>query len=149
MAHQESATEHWEKVHRGRELLLSGYQVQWTPSRLTSSGAWTMPYPDYDEMLMGALDAASTILGPDHDYLASFERTREVPISSASVSDLSTWFTYIQRGERFADGHIAHYVESGEFLLLLDRLVALRDSLRIASRDGGGAREGDEARPSP
>lgn len=124
MASGESALDHREEVHRGRELLLSGYQVQWTPSRLTASGAWMIPHPANDDVLMGALHAASTILGTDFDYVATLERVRGVPIGSASVSDLSTWFTSILRGERFADGHIAHYVESGELLMLLDRSIA-------------------------
>ena len=119
----------WEQVLRGRELLISGYQVQWTPSRMTSSGAWTMPYPQYDDVLMKALWAAQDIVGADFDYLASYKRVREVPLGSVSGAELSTWFTYILRGERFSDGHIAQYVESGELLMLLERLFVLRDSL--------------------
>jgi hypothetical protein len=122
-------TDQWEQVQRGRELLLGGHQVPWTPSRVTSSGARTMPYPAYDDVLMTALWAAQNIVGTDYDYLASYPRVREVPLGSVSAAELSTWFTYILRGERFSDGHIAHYVESGELLVLLERLIELRDSL--------------------
>lgn len=128
----------WEQVQRGRELLISGYQVQWTPSRMTSSGAWTMPYPQYDDVLMKALWAAQDIVGADFDYLASHKRVREVPLGSVSGAELSTWFTYISRGERFSDGHIAQYVESGELLILLERLLVLRDSLPAVTGDAGG-----------
>ncbi|WP_433676470.1 DUF6508 domain-containing protein [Microbacterium gorillae] len=123
----------WEQVQRGRELLIGGHQVQWTPSRMTSSGAWTMPYPEYDDVLMKALWAAQDIVGADYDYLDSYERVRAVPLGSVSGAELSTWFTYILRGERFSDGHIAHYVESGELLILLERLFVLRDSLPTAT----------------
>ncbi|MCD2497709.1 MULTISPECIES: DUF6508 domain-containing protein [Microbacterium] len=132
-------TDQWEHVQRGRELLLGGYQVQWTPSRMTSSGARTMPYPAYDDVLMKALWAAQSIVGTDYEYLASYKRVREVPLGSVSGPELSTWFTYILRGERFSDGHIAQYVESGELLVLLERLIALRDSLPTAT--GGAAGE--------
>ena len=138
MTQSASAKDHWTEVLRGRELLRDGYQVQWTPSRLAPSGAWTMAYPVYDPELMAALYAASTIVGSDYDYLESYKRLKHVPIGSASSSELSMWFTYILRGERFADGHIAEYVESGKLLTLLDRLIALRDSLSIEVEAPGG-----------
>lgn len=126
----------WEQVQRGRELLIGGYSVQWTPSRMTSSGAWTMPYPQYDDVLMKALWAAQNIVGADDDYLASSERVRDVPLGSVSGAELSTWFTYILRGERFSDGHIAQHIESGELLMLLERLLVLRDSLPTVTGEG-------------
>lgn len=43
-------------------------------------------------------------------------------IEEYNLDELKTMFTFINRGERFCDGHIAAYVENGDLLRLLKRL---------------------------
>ncbi|RGE20087.1 DUF6508 domain-containing protein [Leucobacter sp. wl10] len=90
-----------------------------------SNVAW---WPHYDRRIFDALYAAyNHVAGPDHDYMSNIEPLREAPIPSASMSDLSTWFTYLMRGDRFDDGLIAAYIEDGRLLQMFERLVEVAD----------------------
>ena len=54
----------------------------------------------------------------------------EAGIAEASLADLGTLFTYLVRGERFADGHVAAAIENGKVGRMLDRLTALVPEIR-------------------
>lgn len=76
------------------------------------------PYPMYNDLIFAALD----LLEPDYDYLAHHEKIGNKPIEELNRREIATMLTFIMRGERFCDGHIANYVESGDLLKLLLRL---------------------------
>lgn len=76
------------------------------------------PYPQYDECVMKALN----LLPMDKNYFKNHEKIRDKEISKMNRKEIATMLTFIQRGERFCDGHIASYVESGDLLELMLRL---------------------------
>lgn len=79
------------------------------------------PYPVYTPEIM----AAFTLLKLDRQYLSHYEKLGRKPIAEMNVNEIATMLTFIVRGERFSDGHIASFVESGELLELMLRLREL------------------------
>lgn len=79
------------------------------------------PYPDYD----GRVQVALGLLVPDYEYLKNHEALKNMPINKMSIDNIRTMLTFINRGERFCDGHIALFVENGCLLELLLRLSEL------------------------
>jgi hypothetical protein len=116
-----------QRISTGIELLEGGYVVEWTPSRETEPGVRTMAYPNYDRRLMEALWGASELVGTDYDYVNRVDEVRDVDVARMSRSQLSTFFTWVQRGERFCDGFIADFVKEGKVLQALRRAIELAD----------------------
>lgn len=79
------------------------------------------PYPNYDGRVMAALG----LLEPDYNYLSHHEAMNDMPIDKMDIDNIKTMLTFINRGERFCDGHIASFVENGYLLKLLLRLSEL------------------------
>ena len=79
------------------------------------------PYPDYE----GGVYAALGMLKPDKEYSSHYKKLKGKPIEKMNRREIATMLTFISRGERFCDGHIASYVESGELLKLMLRLKEL------------------------
>ena len=84
-----------------------------------------MYYYDYDKRVYEGLEACQELAGADCDYLSRIGRIEDQPISGATLEDLSAWFTWVVRGERFCDGHIAQNLENGRVRELATRLLAL------------------------
>lgn len=79
------------------------------------------PYPVYDKEVYQALG----MLSVDHNYAKHYEKLERKPIEEMNCKEIATVLTFIVRGERFCDGHIAGYVESGDLLRLMLRLREL------------------------
>lgn len=79
------------------------------------------PYPVYAPEVMKAL----VILPLDNNYMKNHDKLDEGSIETMSLKELSTMYTFIQRGERFSDGHIASYIEDGKLLRLFKRHLEL------------------------
>jgi hypothetical protein len=113
-------------VGRGLAALRDGRGMpEWQPSVLQADGSRTFAWPKYPQPVMVALMAALEVTGADYAYLEHIEAVRQIPIDSASSSELATWFTYLFRGERFSDGHIESFIRSGELQAMLERLLDL------------------------
>lgn len=114
-----------QRISTGIELLEGGYTVEWTSSRVTESGAHTMPYPNYDRRLMEALWGASELVGTDFSYTEHIDEVRDLGVPGMTRDQLATFLTWVQRGERFSDGFIAEFVEDGKLLQALRRAAEL------------------------
>lgn len=57
--------------------------------------------------------------------LSNHEKIANKPIGEMNKKEIATMLTFISRGERFCDGHIASFVESGDLLKLMIRLKEL------------------------
>lgn len=79
------------------------------------------PYPMYEKEVMQALG----LLKSDLKYLSNHEKIANKPIGEMNKKEIATMLTFISRGERFCDGHIASFVESGDLLKLMIRLKEL------------------------
>lgn len=114
-----------QRISTGIELLESGYTVEWEPSREIEPGVHTMSYPRYDSRLTEALWGASELVGTDYGYIDRVDEVRELSIPEMSQSQLSTFLTWVQRGERFCDGFIDGFVKDGRVLQALRRAAEL------------------------
>ena len=87
------------------------------------------PYPCYPAEVFQALD----FLESDYEYLEHHEAivASGKAIEEYTLDELKTMFTFISRGERFCDGHIATFVENGELLRLLKRLREIVESFDV------------------
>ena len=79
------------------------------------------PYPQYDDRVMNALNT----MKPDLNYLEHYADLEDKAIEDMSLKELATMYTFIQRGERFCDGHIAAFIEDGRLLKLFRRHIEL------------------------
>lgn len=116
-----------QRINTGIELLEGGYVVEWTPSHVTETGAHTMPYPNYDDRLMQALDGASELVGIDYAYVDRVDEVRHMSVPRMTRSQLSAFLTWVQRSERFSDGAIDDFVKDGRVLQALRRATELAD----------------------
>ncbi len=97
-------------------------------------GTLVMPWPDYSDMVSrwhNALYERHVIDGQS-DYLseALARRMHEFAADPSSLSacdlpTIRTVLTYIARGERFCDGHMAEYFDNGVAQAATRRLVEL------------------------
>lgn len=123
--HESTAAQALAQLRALIELLRTDYEVEWTPSKVLSSGANMFPYPSYDGRVWAGLEAALELVGTDFSYLDHEDRRDPRRIEIASRDDLSTWVTFIMRGERFCDGHIGASIEDGLLLQILERIEAV------------------------
>ena len=79
------------------------------------------PYPNYDNRIFDVLGS----LPPDYEYLDHYGDLENKAIGDMTLDDLATMYTFIIRGERFCDGHIASFVEDGRLLKLVNRQIEL------------------------
>ena len=82
------------------------------------------PYPIYDERVMCVFGT----LSEDLNYMADYERLKDVEIETMDIRQIATMYTFVQRGERFCDGHIAAYIENGTLYRLVKRQLELTES---------------------
>lgn len=64
----------------------------------------------------------------DKSYLEHCEELENKPIELYTQQEVLSRLTFVYRGERFCDGHIECWIESGGFLRLLERYMELEGS---------------------
>ncbi|WP_237462521.1 DUF6508 domain-containing protein [Leucobacter chromiireducens] len=150
MTRSEDQMDALQRISTGIELLESGYTVEWEPSREIEPGVHTMSYPRYDSRLTEALWGASELVGTDYGYIDRVDEVRELSIPEMSQSQLSTFLTWVQRGERFCDGFIAEFVKEGSVLQALRRASELERGVGLgvdrARGRGASGREQEDQR---
>lgn len=102
---------------------------EWKGGERTESGSITMPWPDYEQVVLDFFQAASARCWMDGRYLQSEAVDRigdEDFVGNASLDEIRSMLTWCVRGERFCDGHWANVIEAGQIRRLLERLVQLR-----------------------
>jgi hypothetical protein len=106
------------------------YVKEWGGGETTPDGkAIQVPYPIYCDDVVEFFTLAGQTYWSDFDYHPREAYTMlndDECISTASLDQVRTMLTYCVRGERFADGHWAHMLESGCIVALLRRLAVLR-----------------------
>lgn len=84
------------------------------------------PSADYDDRVMRALNT----LDYDDDYMKNYEKIQRKPAEQLSLDEISTMYTFIVRGERFCDGHIAAYINDGTIFRLVQREIELLQNIK-------------------
>lgn len=120
----DSVQEQIAEITVGIDLLRSGYEVQWAGGEVVD-GVINMRWPDYDKGLWSALTTAYSAIGPDYKYLENFRDIEHLEVPELNREQLSTWLTWVLRGERFNDGFVEQRVIDGRLLSALERSVAL------------------------
>ncbi len=87
-------------------------------------------YPVYDDRVMAVLGT----LNSDTDYMIHHEKLENKAIETYDLNELATMYTFLLRGERFCDGHIAAYIEDGTLLKLVERHIELLEKKKKARR---------------
>ena len=101
---------------------------RWGGGEQNKNGGLTMPWPDYDEVVIEFFRAAGKDCWCDYAYHPEeagrmLEDKEFVKVSS--LSQIKTMLTYCVRGERFCDGHWAAMIERGHIRGLLERLAEI------------------------
>ena len=78
------------------------------------------PWPEYDPRVMAVF-----CLPEDRDYLKNHEKLAGKSIGEMTLHEIAAMYTFITRGERFCDGHIASYIEDGTLYKLVMRHLEL------------------------
>ena len=60
------------------------------------------------------------------NYSDIYEKIKEKNIDTLTLDEIVAYFTFIRRGERFCDGHIASYLDNGIFFKLYERYLDLK-----------------------
>lgn len=79
------------------------------------------PYSNYDNCIFDVLHSLPT----DYEYPTHHRALEDKAIEDMTLSELATMYTFIERGERFCDGHIASFVQDGTLLKLVTRQIEL------------------------
>ena len=109
-------------------------KIQWKGGK-GSDGIIQKPFPEYSDEIW----ASFSIFVPDRDYSDNYEKCcKSVLPTEMNVHQIRTMLTFIERGERFCDGHVQRYLENNillKLLLRLDDLVLAYDQKRSAPEE--------------
>lgn len=112
------------------KLYAEGFEPikRWGGGKQVEDGVFTMPWPEYDEVVAEFIRAASKDCWCDYGYHRQ-ETGRMLEdksfVKTSTLVQIKTMLTYCVRGERFCDGHWAAMIESGHIRRLLERLAEL------------------------
>jgi hypothetical protein len=105
---------------------------RWGGGTKDERGVLTMPWPEYNSVVIEFFNAASRECWCDYDYVPE-EVGRSIVdnnfIKRASLNELKTLLTYCVRGERFCDGHWAAMIQEGRIKALLERLRDIKPTM--------------------
>ena len=122
-----------ERVHSLSVLLASGYEAELVPSKRLEDGTIQMGWYNFAPQIWDGIEAAKDLLGVDYEYPQHIDAVRARGVPTASPSDLSRWFTWMSRGERFCDGFLAGNISDGELAAITQRLEDLIASGEVSS----------------
>jgi len=108
---------------------------EWRGGERTGDGAITMPWPDYEPLVLEFFEAASAPCWTDSNYLATEPAEMladKERIRNASLDEVRAMLTFCVRGERFCDGHWGQMIEEGHIRRLLERLIEIGAALESA-----------------
>ncbi len=101
---------------------------RWGGGSEDEDGVFTMPWPEYDEVVKEFFRLASKECWTDYNYpledAIGMIRNEDF-VKSADLDQIKTMLTFCVRGERFADGHWGRMIECGNIRRLLQRLAEL------------------------
>lgn len=114
---------------------------RWLGGETNAEGVMTMPYPEYDPLVIEFFGRAARECWRDYLYTSSSAPMMAADkgfIATAGMDDLRTLLTWAVRGERFGDGHWEALIESGTIRAILERLRDLKEEGAFTSDGYGG-----------
>jgi len=101
---------------------------KWHGGDKDKDGVITIPWPEYDPIVMEFIEVAERECWIDPEYLSKSAGQLlddEDAVKSADLDQIKTMLTYCVRGERFCTGHWGAMIEKGYVRRLLERLAEL------------------------
>ena len=97
------------------------------PTSKKVNGVIEIGYTNYNEKFYTCLTQLTRELEsyPDYKYSKHIAKILKKPIQKLKKSHISTYITWLLRGERITDGLIASEIDSGRFKEILLRLKEL------------------------
>ena len=92
---------------------LTSRKVAWKEPEKGKDGIIVMGFPLYDEEVKKWIDEFYRLKLSDHNYLDNYKTYKNKKIDDLSLEETLSYITFIIRGERFCDGHIASFLENG------------------------------------
>jgi len=102
--------------------------MKWHGGDKDDDGVITMPWPEYEPIVMEFFKVAEWECWTDFDYLstsAGLTLDDEDAVRTADLNQIKTMLTFCVRGERFCTGHWNGVIENGHIRRLLERLAKL------------------------
>ena len=96
--------------------------VKWKEPEIGEDGIIVMGFPLYDEEVNNWINEFYRLKLPDYNYLDNIRKYKRKRIEELSLEETLSYLTFIIRGERFCDGHIATALENGTIEKLCNNL---------------------------
>ena len=97
-------------------------KVEARGQKQASDGVIEIGYPLYDQEVTNWIQEFYRLKLSDFNYLHNYEIYKKKEIEELSLEETLSYITFIIRGERFCDGHIASFLENGVIEKLCDNL---------------------------
>ena len=101
---------------------LKSRKVEWQKSKQRSDNLIVLGYPLYDKEVKNWIKEFYRLKLTDFNYIENFEIYKHKEIEKLSLEETLSYITFIIRGERFCDGHIASALENGTIEKLCNNL---------------------------
>lgn len=92
---------------------LKSRKVEWQKPKHRIDNVILLGYPVYDKEVENWIKEFYRLKLSDYNYLENFEIFKHKEIEKLLIEETLSYITYIIRGERFCDGHIALFLENG------------------------------------
>jgi len=101
---------------------LKSRKVEWQKPKQGSDNVIELGYPLYDKEVENWIHEFYRLKLSDFNYLENYEIYKHKELEELSLEETLSYITFIIRGERFCDGHIASALEDGTIEKLCNNL---------------------------
>ena len=102
---------------------LKSRNVEWKKPKKREDGVIEIGYPMYDEEVQNWIHEFYDLKLLDYNYLDNFRIYKYKKIEELTLKETLSYLTFIIRGERFCDGHIASALENGTIEKLVNNIT--------------------------
>ena len=88
-------------------------KVKWDAPKEQKDGIIHLGCPVYSEEVDNWIEEFYNLKLADHNYLENYEIYKFKETKKLTLEETLSYLTFIIRGEKFCDGHIARYLENG------------------------------------
>lgn len=92
---------------------LKTQKVTWKAPKQKEDGVITLGFPVYSKEVDNWVKEFYDLKLADHNYIENYDIYKTKKIAELTLEETLSYITFIIRGERFCDGHIARYLEDG------------------------------------
>jgi len=101
---------------------LKTQKVKWRSPKKGEDGVIELGFPLYSEEVNNWIHEFYRLKLADYNYLDNVKTYKNKKIEELTLEETLSYLTFIIRGERFCDGHIASYLEDGTIEKLCNKL---------------------------